>query len=229
MVNFNKFSNNYNEVLKNCLTPYGGDPAYFSKNKINLLKQFTNEHLPKSSYRNIDILEIGCGIGSLLPHFNSLERNHTLSAVDLSFSSLLSAKKSGYNVLNANALQLPFKNECFDTICFAGVIHHLPASLHYLAFKEAFRIVRRGGLLAIFEHNPLNPLTQWIVHNCEFDQDAQLILRLSLIKKLKQTGFKICQKQYTTFIPEFLKFLQPIESKLGWCFAGAQYFLGAVK
>ena len=50
------------------------------------------------------------------------------------------------------------------------------------------RVLRPGGIAAIFEHNPLNPLTRRVVSNCVFDEDAVLLRRRRARGLLRQAG-----------------------------------------
>ena len=53
-----------------------------------------------------------------------------------------------------------------------------------------YRILRKGGLLVIIEHNPFNPLTQISVYRCPFDKDAVLLTARNVQLLLKTLSIK---------------------------------------
>ena len=55
------------------------------------------------------------------------------------------------------------------------VLHHVPMSNRFKLVNEMVRVARPQGIVAIFEHNPLNPLTRHAVNSCELDKDAILL------------------------------------------------------
>ena len=55
--------------------------------------------------------------------------------------------------------RIPAEADSFDVVFSACVFHHIPHGEHLNWLQELHRITRPGGLIAIFEHNPLNPLT----------------------------------------------------------------------
>ena len=81
----------------------------------------------------------------------------------------------------------------------------------------------------MFEHNPLNPITQYIVKNCPFDKDAQLIKQGCCIQLLKTSGLGLAEKRYIVFFPRILKSLRSLEKYLSSLPLGAQYFVAAQK
>ena len=71
--------------------------------------------------------------------------------------------------------QLPFADETFDVAVAICVLHHVPTSKRFKVVAEMVRVTRPGGLVAVFEHNPYNPLTRHAVNTCELDADATLL------------------------------------------------------
>ena len=94
---------------------------------------------------------------------------------------------------------------------------------------EGQPITRAGGLIAIFEHNPLNPLTVHAVNTCPFDENARLIFARSLTRRLSAAGWTSPRIQYNLFFPRALAQLRPLEAGLGWLPLGAQYVAFARK
>jgi len=78
-------------------------------------------------------------------------------------------------------------------------------------------------LVAIFEHNPLNPLTVHAVNTCPFDENAKLIFARDLARRLRDAGWATPLIQYNLFFPRRLALLRPFERRLGWLPIGAQY------
>jgi len=109
------------------------------------------------------------------------------------------------------------------------VFHHISHGEHDLWLRELYRITRPGGLIAIFEHNPLNPLTLHAVNTCPFDVNAKLVFPRSLAQRLAGAGWASPRIQYNLFFPRALASLRPIEDALGWLPIGAQYVAFARK
>jgi ubiquinone/menaquinone biosynthesis C-methylase UbiE len=70
---------------------------------------------------------------------------------------------------------IPFPAGHFDLAFLACVLHHIPHSEHVEILQEVRRVLRPGGALVIFEHNPYNPLTVRAVKSCPFDENAVLL------------------------------------------------------
>ena len=70
---------------------------------------------------------------------------------------------------------IPYDDGSFD-VCFTiCVLHHVAAERRPALVEEMKRVCRPGGLVAVFEHNPLNPLTRKAVRDCEFDRGVKLL------------------------------------------------------
>ena len=86
-------------------------------------------------------LDLGCGTGMCSSVLESL--NKEVIALDISREMIKIAKKRCKNVyfVVGDALNLPFRNEVFSTICIIGVLHHI-LDLEKV-FDEIFRCTRQ--------------------------------------------------------------------------------------
>ena len=105
----------------------------------------------------------------------------------------------------------------------ACVFHHIVHEEHGQWLKELLRVTRPGGVLAIYEHNPLNPLTVHAVNTCPLDQNANLIRAGKLRQECLLAGWSRASIGYRVFFPHFLASLRPMERGLEWLCIGAQY------
>jgi SAM-dependent methyltransferase len=117
----------------------------------------------------------------------------------------------------------------FDVAFSACVFHHIPHEEHAHWLEELRRVVRPGGMVAIFEHNPLNPLTVRAVNTCPFDANARLIRARALKRSLGLAGWQRPAVRYHMFFPRRLAALRPIEPFLTWLPLGAQYSALAIR
>ena len=105
--------------------------------------------------RNDSIIDVGSGTGDLINLI--LKKNSSVSVyyVDLNLEMLNQAKKQHYNMerriqfFNANAEELPFKNNFFDKY----VISFCLRNITYVekALHEAFRVLKPGGTFYCLE------------------------------------------------------------------------------
>ena len=116
---------------------------------------------------------------------------------------------------------LPFAPHRFDVAFSACVFHHISAAEHVPVLAEMRRTLREHGTVAIFEHNPINPLTVYTVKTCPFDENARLIGAGTMLRRMAEAGFSALERRFC--FPAFLRRLRRFEPQLSWCPAGAQY------
>ena len=98
------------------------------------------------------ILEAGCGTGRWI---SSLEdKNINIFGLDYSFDMMKipKAEKSHLQLINADAVDIPFKNNFFDLIFCVNAIHHFPDKEKFIA--ECKRTLTNNGMIAVFGVDP---------------------------------------------------------------------------
>ena len=172
-------------------------------------------------------LDIGCGIGVvhpfLVPH---VER---LVGVDVSEEAIEIASAANEDVEYGvqRDEKLPFDTESFDFCNTACVMHHVPPDQWPGFVAEAWRVTKPGGLFAVYEHNPINPMTRWAVWRCPFDHDAVLLRAGEVRNLLSDQGFEIVTTRYLFFVPLDRPWARKIDRLLRWLPLGAQYVVCA--
>lgn len=217
-VDFNDYSDNYNEVMKEQHSKFG-DITYYSKYKVDILKSM------KNFSSNLNILEFGCGIGNNLPHIINTFKNSNVYAYDISLDSLKIAKDKNPSLKIISKDDFVKNENFFDIIFIAGVFHHIELNKRDEVSKELFKLLNKRGILLVFEHNPYNPLTRHMVNTCEFDKDAILLEKRNLIKLFLNNNFLLEKSKYTLFIPPKLKSFSFIEKFIGFLPLGGQYYV----
>lgn len=218
---FDHLADDYEVLLKRAITLSGDEPDYFAEYKIADLAQYLQSRLftPQS------ILDFGSGIGNSIPFFRKYFSGAQLSNADVSFKSNEVAKIRFPG--NEQYLQIseciPLPDASQDLVFSACVFHHIPPSEHAFWFKEIKRVLKPGGFVALYEHNPLNPLTQWAVRNSPLDVNAVLIAPSSFKKLGQDLDFRNSKAAYKVFFPKFLSSLREYERHLEVLPLGAQY------
>src|SRR5262249_50895625 len=105
----------------------------------------------------------------------------------------------------------------------ANVFHHIPCADRIAVMARCKSLMRTGGRLFLFEHNPLNPVTRRIFERCPFDQGATMLRRREALVLAEAVGLSVIRSEYTLFFPRQLRLLRPFERLLGWFPLGAQY------
>ncbi|MGW4444995.1 class I SAM-dependent methyltransferase [Streptomyces sp. NPDC004682] len=99
------------------------------------------------------VLDAGCGTGRALPFLRSaVGSKGAVIGADLTPAMLRAAVDAGRDrdaaLLLADVVALPLRSESLDAVFAAGLIAHLPEPAENL--RELARVVRPGGLLALF-------------------------------------------------------------------------------
>lgn len=90
------------------------------------------------------VLDLGCGFGEFAGVFFDQQIE---VGIDISLEDLLRAKKGKHyrRLQIADARKLPYPNNTFATVISVSVLEHI--SHQEKAVKEAFRVLKKGGLL----------------------------------------------------------------------------------
>lgn len=111
------------------------------------------DHLVPDRYR--DILDVGCGTGSLLARLHDRAPHAHLMGVDVSSGMLRMARMklaTEVDLRRSTACHLPRADQSVDLITMASTLHYLRRPS--IACIEARRVLRPGGVLAIVDYIP---------------------------------------------------------------------------
>jgi len=67
--------------------------------------------------------------------------------------------------------------------------------------EEMGRGTKPDGLVAVFEHNPLNPLTRRVVRTCAFDEGVVMIGANELARLFRAARLRVTDREYLLFFP----------------------------
>jgi SAM-dependent methyltransferase len=228
MAEFDRFADEYHNMQRRNIAITGEEPAYFSAYKIRLLAAALRERGLQSGR----ILDFGSGIGNSVPFFRAYLADAALTCVDVSRRSLDLAQarfpgREDYRLIEGE--RLPVEDGAFGAVFSACVFHHIPAAEHVHWLRALRLAAAPGGMLAVFEHNPLNPLSVRAVNTCPFDENARLIQARVLAARCREAGWGEPRIRYHVFFPRALAGLRGLEPRLGWLPLGAQYSVMAVR
>jgi len=220
---FDRFAGSYESELRRALLPGLGEGAKYARIKAEHLRRRIAVAFGMRS--DPSLLDAGCGVGLtdeiLKPSFPRL------AGFDVSPESIRLARSRNpelrYEVSSGSSF--PFGDGEFDVVFAICVVHHILPEQREKFFREAYRVLRAGGLFFLYEHNPWNPLTRFVVSRCSFDQDASLLSPRLCRRLLKQGGFVPAGRGSILFLPLEAAIWQAWEARwLSRFPCGAQYF-----
>jgi SAM-dependent methyltransferase len=225
---FDRFADEYRQTHAKNIRMSGEEPEFFAEYKV----RSTRRAVDRSSLRVERILDFGAGVGNSIPFFRKWFPNAVLSCADVSGKSLDVARArfpDAAELLRIESASLPAVDASYDLAFSACVFHHIAPAEHLGWLEEMKRVVRPGGMLALFEHNPWNPLTVRAVKDCPFDVNAKLLSMPELKRKALAAGWPNVAHEFCVFFPGSLAALRPLERLLTRLPLGAQYALFALR
>ncbi|GEM_PF-4510767 len=118
--------------------------------------QLVSEEIPKIGR----ILDVGCGGGHRI-----ISLNRVVYGIDMDVKTLTKIKNTiPFGILvGGTALNLPFKDDCFDTVILEETIEHLHREDQKKCVEEIHRVLKRGGKFVCSTPNrPIYRLLRWI-------------------------------------------------------------------
>jgi trans-aconitate methyltransferase len=217
----------YDKMLNKGISLSGEDKYFFIHGRFGDLVK--NLPLGKKMKK---VLDFGCGVGDatfvMKEYFPEAEITGSDTAVKaLEYASYNNSADGTIRFLEIKDFQI--KNE-FDLCYVNGVFHHIPITQRAGAIKMIYDSLKPGGLLALFENNPLNPGTKIVMSRIPFDKDAITLIPNETRRMLTSAGFKIKIKpRFLFYFPRVLGFLRPLEKFFVHIPLGAQYYFLAEK
>lgn len=221
-MDFDRFAGEYAQVLDGSLSMSGEDSSYFAEYKALYLKRVLGPSFAGK------VLDFGCGVGLLARYLRIRLPEAHIDGFDVSQESVekVDPALSSRGLFTSALHDLP---RDYDLIVVANVMHHVAPEQRPSFLQDLASRLRPGGSISIFEHNPANPITRWVVEHCPFDDDAILLRPREAAARLEAVGLRVTRRDYIVFMPSFMRRFRPLESRLGWLGLGAQYVILAAK
>lgn len=224
---FDQITDEYEAKINKAIAIGGREHEFYIAVKRDHILQLVSAQF--GNIGDLDVLDLGCGIGAY--HAGLSDRFRQLHGIDVSTKSIDFAKNRYPDVLYSSydGDALPYEDGKFDVVFTVCVMHHVPVAKWNGFTAEILRVLKPGGLALVFEHNPYNPATQYIVKSCDIDKDAVLLRPATSRKLFERSGFQSIKTRTILTVPPVNRILTRVDAVLGGLPFGAQYYLSATK
>jgi SAM-dependent methyltransferase len=151
------------------------------------------------------VLDVGAGTGALAEWVT--DAGYSVVAADASTGMLAQASARGLlggAACFANALA--FKDNTFHLAYSVATMHHLETPERVAGtIAEMARVVRWGGFVLIWDHNPLNPY--WPIIMARVPQDSgeeRLVSMGELTEACRAAGLRVRSRKRAGLVPDFI-------------------------
>ncbi|MDD4957428.1 MAG: class I SAM-dependent methyltransferase [Candidatus Omnitrophica bacterium] len=185
----------------------------------------------RAGREDISILDLGCGTGEFLGLISERGKGFRLEGCDVS-PGMIEEGRCRHDTGNAKLFEMDpegraLPDQRYDVIYASCVFHHIVPVLRQVVVTNIYRALVPGGTFIVFEHNPWNPLTLFVVKRAEIDRNAELLSSVETVSLMKKAGMAHVRTGYFLFVPPRLsgKWTRAFERSISWLPAGAQYYV----
>ncbi len=218
---FDAHSGDYDSRVNEALAVPGLTVDYFTRVKADYLLDAVAARF--GSTAAVEMLDVGCGVGN--GHARLAPRVARLAGTDPSRRCIEAARRrnGGVAYTVSDGRRLPYPDQSFDVAFAVCVFHHVAVADRVGLAGEMRRVLRPGGLVLLFEHNPANPLTRRVVNNCVFDRNAVLLRAAESEAVLREAGFAEAASRFILTLPSFGPATRALDRLFARLPLGAQY------
>lgn len=223
---FDKCARAYESLFKPWLKIAGASREYFAQSRLNWLCRVLREREIASKR----VMDFGCGTGISLSLLANMLDAEQVIGLDTSEESLAVARES----VESRSVQLATPSQYLpqqdlDLVFCNGVFHHIPEAERPAAMNYVYRCLRPGGVFAMWENNPWNPIHALAMKHSEIDENAVPLPPPESRRLIGSERFEIIRTDYLFFFPGYFSWLRPLEKYLIKVPVGAQYQVFARK
>jgi SAM-dependent methyltransferase len=217
---FDEFAGAYEAHINEALSVSGENKDYFARGRVSFLADCLR-HLRENPQA---IMDYGCGVGGTTPLLRDLLGSRRVIGLDMSERSLDRARREyGSDNIGFDTFAGFQPAADLDLVYCNGVFHHVPADEQGAAVRYIYDSLRPGGCFALWENNPWNPGTRYVMSKCLFDRNARTLSPPRAKRLLEDGGFQIVRTDFVFYFPRVLKLLRSLEPALRGLPFGAQY------
>jgi ubiquinone/menaquinone biosynthesis C-methylase UbiE len=219
---FDEYSRTYDDAVNRALAFSGMNVDFFTRAKAEYLLELVRA--APGAETGPALLDVGCGVGNFHPLL--ADGVGRIVGIDVSPECIAVARERQPAVEYAvyDGTHVPYPNAAFDAVYASNVMHHVPVAQRPALVREMRRVLKPGGVIVIFEHNPFNPLTRYVVGRCEFDKDAVLLRRQESETLLREAGFSAVASRFILTLPAVNRTLRKLDRLFAGLPLGAQYY-----
>lgn len=235
MTAFDQYAAGYTAGMEHPLKRFAGGSAeaFLAVKSDWLVRDLARRRLAStgdSSSTALRVLDYGCGAGTFLNLLDQSDLDCELHGWDPSAAMLGEAARrypGGFEFWDQSLLGK--QTDGFHVVIVCCVLHHVAAEDRGALFREVHRVLLPGGRLYVFEHNPRNPVTRFVVRGTAIDRRATLVSAAEVDDGLRRTGWCNVETNYLMFFPPRWTWCRRWEEWLRRCPWGGQYLVTATK
>jgi len=217
---FDQVAAEYDAALSQGIGVSGEDKEYFADGRVRWMR----DCLDRLGLTARSVMDYGCGTGTATPFLIETLGCDRVVGVDVSDKSLEIARHQFGTDTTTFFLVDDYKPEAsIDAAYCNGTFHHIEPEIRPAALKFVYDSLRPGGVFALWENNPWNVGTQYVMWRCPFDVHAIKVSAPGARRLLKAAGFEILGTDFYFIFPNFLRALRGLEAPLAPLPLGAQY------
>lgn len=147
---------------------------------------------------------------------NSIARNLKIDhavGIDLTLELLKKNKKKGVSLIQADALNIPFKDDSFEAVTAVAVIEHVPYPNKLL--KEVSRVLKKDGIFILTSPDPFwDSIADRFIYKSDVGGHVKTFNLKRLKKYLRKNGFEVLNAEKFMMSPIGFPFENKIEGFL---------------
>ena len=189
---FDRIAEHYDESL----------PRHVADHYLRRRAAYVAEHVPLGSR----LLDVGCGTGRLAKRLAAAGYDVTGADPSTGMIEVLERNAPEVKAVVASGESLPFDSGSFGASYCVAVMHHVAEEgAVSRTLSEMVRVVQPGGLVLVWDHNPLNPYWRRLMARVPQDTgEERLIGRRELIAGLERAGAEILAAERLGAVPDFV-------------------------
>jgi SAM-dependent methyltransferase len=188
---FDRIAHEYDEVL----------PAHVVEHYLAKRVRYIAEHCPSGR-----VLDVGCGTGTLAARLAAA--GFTVTGLDPSQGMLDVMAESAPAVerVRGEGSELPFEDETFDVAITVAALHHVADPDDVRAtLVEMVRVLRPGGQIVVWDHNPRNPYWKNLMARVPQDDGSErLVPEAEIVGGLEEGGGEVIGSSQLGLVPDFV-------------------------